>query len=237
MHLYITILGRIKMNIREKLLELTEPSYGDFQARLVPNIPREDIIGIRVPKIRALAKELKGSEDIKAFRRTLPHKYYEENLLHIISIEDIKDYEECMAEIKAFLPYMNCWAVTDNKVPKVLTKNRDRLITEVLNWIQSPESYICRFGLHMLMSQFLDEDFRTDYLKLASTVRSCEYYVNMMNAWLFATALAKKWDATIPYLENNRLDKWTHNMTIRKAIESYRITEEQKTYLRTLKIQ
>lgn len=223
------------MNIREKLLELTEPSYGDFQANIVPNIPRDEIIGIRVPKLRALAKELKGTDEIKAFRRELPHKYYEENLLHIYSIEDIKDYDECLAETERFLPYMNCWAVTDNRTPRAFMKNRDRLIGEVCRWIKSTETYTCRYGLHMLMSQYLDEDFKGEYLELASSVRSDEYYVNMMNAWLFATALAKQWDTTIPYIENNHLDKWTHNKTIQKSIESYRITPEQKSYLRTLK--
>ncbi|MCQ2525995.1 MAG: DNA alkylation repair protein [Lachnospiraceae bacterium] len=223
------------MDITKKLLSLKEEAYGDFQAKIVPNIERERIIGIRIPVLRQLAKELKGQPEVKEFFNMLPHKYYEENILHIILIEDIRDYEECMEEIEKFLPYMDCWAVTDDKIPKVLSKHREELIKSVYRWIQSKETYTCRYGLHMLMSQYLDDDFKPEYLEIAASVRSEEYYVNMMNAWCFATALAKQWDATIPYIEKNELDIWTHNKTIQKAIESYRVTKEHKEYLRTLK--
>lgn len=223
------------MDITKKLLSLKEEAYGDFQAKIVPNIERERIIGIRIPVLRQLAKELKGQPEVKEFFNMLPHKYYEENILHIILIEDIRDYEECMEEIEKFLPYMDCWAVTDDKIPKVLSKHREELIKSVYRWIQSKETYTCRYGLHMLMSQYLDDDFKPEYLEIAASVRSEEYYVNMMNAWYFATALAKQWDATIPYIEKNELDIWTHNKTIQKAIESYRVTKEHKEYLRTLK--
>ncbi|MCQ2493205.1 MAG: DNA alkylation repair protein [Lachnospiraceae bacterium] len=223
------------MNIRNELLALREEAYGDFQANIVPNIERERIIGIRIPVLRQLAKKLKGSPEVKEFFAALPHKYYEENILHIILIEDIKDYEECMAEIERFLPYMDCWAVTDDKVPKVLSKHRSELIKDVYRWVQSEEPYICRYGLHMLMSQYLDGDFKPEYHDLAADVRSEEYYVNMMNAWYFATALAKQWEATVPYIENNSLDVWTHNKTIQKAIESFRVSDEHKAYLRTLR--
>lgn len=223
------------MDITKKLLSLKEEAYGDFQAKIVPNIERERIIGIRIPVLRQLAKELKGQPEVKEFFNMLPHKYYEENILHIILIEDIMDYEECMEEIEKFLPYMDCWAVTDDKIPKVLSKHREELIKSVYRWIQSKETYTCRYGLHMLMSQYLDGDFKPEYLEIAASVRSEEYYVNMMNAWYFATALAKQWDATIPYIEKNELDIWTHNKTIQKAIESYRVTKEHKEYLRTLK--
>lgn len=223
------------MDITKKLLSLREEAYGDFQAKIVPNIERERIIGIRIPVLRQLAKELKGQPEVKEFFNMLPHKYYEENILHIILIEDIRDYEECMEEIEKFLPYMDCWAVTDDKIPKVLSKHREELIKSVYRWIQSKETYTCRYGLHMLMSQYLDDDFKPEYLEIAASVRSEEYYVNMMNAWYFATALAKQWDATIPYIEKNELDIWTHNKSIQKAIESYRVTKEHKEYLRTLK--
>lgn len=223
------------MDITKKLLSLKEEAYGDFQAKIVPNIERERIIGIRIPVLRQLAKELKGQPEVKEFFNMLPHKYYEENILHIILIEDIRDYEECMEEIEKFLPYMDCWAVTDDKIPKVLSKHREELIKSVYRWIQSKETYTCRYGLHMLMSQYLDDDFKPEYLEIAASVRSEEYYVNMMNAWYFATALAKQWDATIPYIEKNELDIWTHNKSIQKAIESYRVTKEHKEYLRTLK--
>lgn len=223
------------MDITKKLLSLKEEAYGDFQAKIVPNIERERIIGIRIPVLRQLAKELKGQPEVKEFFNMLPHRYYEENILHIILIEDIRDYEECMEEIEKFLPYMDCWAVTDDKIPKVLSKHREELIKSVYRWIQSKETYTCRYGLHMLMSQYLDDDFKPEYLEIAASVRSEEYYVNMMNAWYFATALAKQWDATIPYIEKNELDIWTHNKSIQKAIESYRVTKEHKEYLRTLK--
>lgn len=224
------------MNIRDELLALAEEAYGDFQSKIVPNIERERIIGIRIPVLRQLAKKLKNAPEVKSFFSSLPHKYYEENILHIILIEDIKDYNECMAEIERFLPYMDCWAVTDDKVPKVLAKHRDELIKDVYRWVQSKETYTCRYGLHMLMSQYLDADFKPEYLELAAGVRSEEYYVNMMNAWYFATALAKQWDATIPYIEKYKLDSWTHNKTIQKAIESFRVTDEHKAYLRSLRI-
>lgn len=223
------------MNIREEILSLKEEAYGDFQAALVPNIERERIIGVRIPILRGLAKRLKGLPEVKEFLHTLPHKYYEENLLHIILIEDIRSYDEVIEEIERFLPYMDCWAVTDDRVPKVVTKHRDELIGKVYEWVNSKETYTCRYGLHMLMSQYLDADFKPEYNELAATVCSDEYYVNMMNAWYFATALAKQWDATVPFIENNRLDMWTHNKAIQKAIESYRVTEEHKAYLRTLR--
>lgn len=223
------------MDITARLLELREPEYGDFQANIVPNIPREKIIGIRIPVLRQLAKELKGKPEVKVFFNTLPHEYYEENILHIILIEDIKDYDECLGEVEKFLPYMDCWAVTDDKIPKVFSKNRVELIENVYRWVQSDATYTCRYGLHMLMSQYLDEDFDPKYLELAAGVKSEEYYVNMMNAWYFATALAKQWDSAIPYIENNRLDVWTHNKTIQKSIESFRVSDEHKAYLRTLK--
>jgi len=223
------------MNIREELLSMSEPAYGDFQANIVPNIDRERIIGIRVPMLRQFAKKLKGTDEVKLFFKDLPHKYYEENILHIICLEDIKDYDECIAEVERFLPFMDCWAVTDDKPPKVYSGNRDRLIECVYRWIESKETYTCRYGLHTLMALYLDAEFKPEYNELAAQVRSDEYYVNMMIAWYFATALAKQWDATITYIENNRLDVWTHNKTIQKAIESFRVSDEHKNYLRTLK--
>lgn len=222
--------------VSAKLKESAEKEYADFQAKIVPNIPREEILGVRVPNIRALAGRIVKSVDFREFFKKLPHDYYEENMLHVILLEYVKDYDECLAEIERFLPYMNCWAVTDNRIPKILVKNRDRVIERVREWIKSDKPYICRYGVHMLMALYLDDAFRPEYNELVAIIRSEEYYVNMMKAWYFATALAKQWDATVPYIENRRLDDWTHNKTIQKAVESYRITDGQKAYLRTLKV-
>lgn len=220
---------------KDRLFELQDKKYAEFQAKLIPTIDKECIIGVRVPEIRKLAKQLFKEKNYEEFLRELPHKYYDEMLLHGLLIAEIKDYEICLREVNRFLPHVDNWAVCDILSPKVFGKNKEALLEQIKIWAASKEVYTCRFGMEMLMSHFLDGDFKPEYLELPAGVRSEEYYVNMMTAWFFATALAKQWEATIPYIEGGRLDVWTHNKTIQKARESYRITEEQKKYLNGLK--
>lgn len=224
------------MKIQEKLLALQDEKYKDFHSKLIPTISPETIIGIRMPVMRKLAKEYARDPESAEFLKQLPHTYYDENLLHALLVAEIKDYDTCVKEVERFLPYVDNWAVCDGFSPKVFCKNRDRLIEKVREWSASERPYTCRFGMGMLMIHFLDEDFRLEYLEIPAAVHSEEYYVNMMIAWFYATALAKQWDATIGYIEEHRLDPWTHNKTIQKARESYRITPEQKEYLKTLKV-
>ena len=222
--------------IRERLFALQDEKYGDFQSKLIPGLPREQVIGIRMPAMKKLAKELVNGEETNDFLKQLPHTYYDENVLHALLIASIKDYDACMEALETFLPYIDNWAVCDCLSPKVFQKHKTELLEKIKLWIPAEHPYICRFGMGMLMRWFLDEDFQPEYLEMPAAVRSGEYYVNMMTAWLFATALAKQWDAAIPYLEQKRLDPWTHNKTIQKARESYRITPGQKEYLKTLKL-
>ena len=224
------------MKAQELLFQLQDKGYRDFQSKLIPTIPVETIIGVRIPAIRKLAKEYgKDSESVE-FLKQLPHTYYDENILHALLVAEIKDYEVCVKEVERFLPYVDNWAVCDIFSPKVFRKNKDKLIDKVREWTASAPPYPCRFGMEMLMTHFLDEDFRVEYLEIPAAVHSEEYYVNMMIAWFYATALAKQWDAAVGYIEKKCLDPWTHNKTIQKARESYRITREQKEYLNTLKV-
>lgn len=223
------------MNVTERLFELQDKTYANFHSGLVPNVPREKIIGVRVPDARRLAKEYGKDPECRDFLRALPHKYYDENVLHGILLSGLKDYEECVQAVGEFLPYVDNWAVCDILSPKVFRQHRTELIAKVREWSASEKTYTCRFGLEMLMTHYLDEDFRPEYLEIPAGVCSEEYYVNMMIAWFFATALAKQWDAAIPYLRDNRLGAWVHNKTIQKARESFRITQEQKAYLKTLR--
>lgn len=224
------------MTIQERLFALQDGDYGDFHSSLLPGFPREYVIGIRVPVLRKFVKEYKKEEEAREFLTQLPHTYYEESMVHAFLIAEIKDYDTCIKAVEAFLPYINNWAVCDGLSPKVFKDHKPELLEKIKQWIPSDHSYTCRFGMGMLMRWFLDEDFRPEYLEMPAAVRSEEYYVNMMTAWFFATALAKQWDAAIPYLEKQALDPWTHNKTIQKARESFRITPEQKEYLKTLKI-
>lgn len=221
--------------IQERLFALRDEKYREFQRSLIPGLSKEKIIGIRMPAIRKLAKEFSKEEEAAAFLKQLPHTYYDENILHAFLIAGMKDYDACMEALEAFLPYIDNWAVCDSLSPKVFGKHKTELLQKIRLWILSGHTYTCRFGMGMLMRWFLDEDFRPEYLEMPAAVRSEKYYVNMMTAWFFATALAKQWDAAIPYLEQKRLDVWTHNKTIQKARESYRITPKQKEYLKTLK--
>ena len=214
---------------------MQDPVYRDFHSNLMPGIDKNTIIGIRTPQLRKFAKQLAQTEEAEQFLRQLPHQYYEENNLHMMLVAQIKDYERCLAEVERFLPYIDNWATCDLPVPKCFGKHKKELITVIRKWILSEKTYIVRYGIGLLLRLYLDADFDPAYLELVTAVRSEEYYVNMMIAWYLATALAKQWEATIPYLEERRLPEWVHRKTIQKAIESYRITKEQKEYLRSLR--
>ena len=224
------------MDIQKRLFELRDKDYALFQSRLVPDIDSELIIGVRVPTLRKFAKELKKNQGCEDFLKELPHKYYDENMLHGILISEMKDYIGCIERLNEFLPYIDNWAVCDTLSPKVFKKNKDTLLEEICTWSKSKKTYTCRFGIGMLMSHFLDEDFNKEYLKLPAGIKSKEYYVNMMLAWFFATALAKQWESTLPLFEEEKLDVWVHNKAIQKARESYRIDADKKAYLSSLKI-
>lgn len=223
------------MKIIDSLFELQDKKYAEFHSKLLPTLPKEVFIGVRVPDARKLAKEYIKADESKIFMQELPHKYYDENLLHGLMISEIKDYDLCLKELDLFLPYVDNWAVCDTISPKIFKKHRAELLHKIEEWAASEHVYTCRFGLEMLMSHFLDDDFKPEYLEIPASIRSLEYYVNMMIAWFFATALAKQWDSALPYLENRRLDTWVHDKTIRKACESYRISDEHKQFLKRLK--
>ena len=222
--------------IVKELFLLQDTQYADFQRRLIPNIAKNSIIGVRTPVLRNYAKKLAMQEDVNIFLSELPHKYFEENQLHAFVISGMKDFEECIAKLNVFLPFVDNWSTCDQISPKIFKKNREKLFTHIQNWLKDERTYRIRFAIGMLMEHFLDEDFDKQYLDIVAKIRSDEYYVNMMIAWYFATALAKQYNETLPYIEKQLLAAWTHNKTIQKAIESYRITAEQKMYLRELKI-
>ena len=224
-------------SIQKKLFELQDQEYAAFQRKLTPTVDPESFIGVRVPACRKLAKDLFQSDAaaVSEFLCILPHKYYDENMLHGLFISEIKDFEQCVNDLEAFLPYVDNWAVCDIMSPKCFQKHKAELLPLIQAWSESSEEYTIRFGLEMLMTHFLDDDFKLEYLDIAAAVKSDKYYVNMMIAWFFATALTKQWDSTISYIEKNRLDTWVHNKTIQKARESYRITDERKEYLLSLK--
>ena len=222
--------------VRGRLFELRDETNAAFMARLVPTLPPESVLGVRMPDCRALAKELCRMPDIGEFLTDLPHRYLDENNLHALILNEEKDCAAAVAAIDAFLPYVDNWATCDALRPKAFKKHPSALPDECRRWMRSGATYTVRFGIEMLMTHYLDADFRPEYLEEVSIIKSKEYYVSMMIAWYFATALAKQYEAAISYIEQRRLDQWTHNKTIRKAIESCRITEERKAYLRTLTI-
>ena len=223
------------MKVTEELFNLRDSEYAAFQAKLTPTIEPEKFIGVRLPVLRKFAKEYAKDPECVQFMSTLPHDYYDENLLHSVLITYIKDYDTCMQALEKFLPYVDNWAVCDTMSPKVLKKNKEALLLKIKEWVKSDKTYTIRFGVDMLMSFYLDDDFKPEYLEIPASIRSDEYYVNMMTAWYFATALAKQWDEAVKYIENRRLDRWTHNKAIQKSIESFRVTQEHKDYLRSLK--
>ena len=224
----------IKM-IREELFRLRDGKYRDFQSRLIPTAAPETIIGVRTPELRRFAKELMKRGNISPFLEALPHRYFDENQLHAFLLSELKDYGRCLEEVCRFLPYIDNWATCDQLSPKVFARHRGELIEEIRKWIRSGQTYTVRFGIGMLMQHFLDDGFDPVYPEMTASIRSDEYYVNMMIAWYFATALAKQYEAVLPFLEEKRLALWTHNKAIQKALESYRIKPEQKAYLRSLK--
>lgn len=226
----------IEEKIMSRLLQMQDLKYRDFQCRLLPTIDPNSIIGVRIPNLRKFAKELSKLPEADEFLNSLPHKYYDENNLHGLLIENIKDFDRTIAYLDSFLPYVDNWATCDIISPKHFKKHLPELLEKIHIWTLSEHTYTIRFGIEMLMNFYLDEYFSIEYPKLVARIKSDEYYVKMMIAWYFATALAKQYDAVLPYIEQNRLDSWTHNKAIQKAIESYRITDEQKAYLRTLKI-
>lgn len=225
----------INEEIINNLNSLSDSKYRDFQIKLIPGTASDQMIGVRTPDLRSYAKELSKRDDVSDFLNNLPHKYFDENQLHAFIISLLKDYDKCMVEVERFLPYVDNWATCDQMSPKIFKKSREKLLEKIRDWIVSDKTYTIRFGIKMLMEHFLDDDFDLQYPDMVASVRSEEYYVNMMIAWYFATALAKQYDSILPYIEEKRLDTWTHNKAIQKSIESYRITDDQKSYLRSLK--
>ena len=222
--------------IRERLFALQDEQYRDFQRKLIPTLDPERIIGVRMPQLRALARELRAAPRIDAFMRELPHAFMEEDILHGLFISDIRDYGECVAALHAFLPYVDNWATCDLLSPRAFKKHPPELTGQIERWIASDHVYTVRFGIGMLLHFYLDDAFDERQMALVAGVRSEEYYINMMIAWYFATALAKQRDAAMPYIRERRLSVWTHNKAIQKAIESYRVSDEDKAALRALRI-
>ena len=224
-----------KSKLYRKMYELQDLKYRDMQIRIIPTVEPESVIGVRTPELRAMAKELLKAGEYKDFLEDLPHKYFEENQLHAFIISGIKDLRECMEELEKFLPYVDNWATCDQMSPKIFKKHREVLFAHIKEWIRSDKTYTVRFGVGMLMEHFLDDDYAPKYPEMIAGLRSEEYYVNMMIAWYFATALAKQYESILPYIEQKRLDDWTHNKAIQKSLESRRIGDEQKLYLKSLK--
>jgi len=223
------------MTVYEELLKVKDDKYKEFQAKLVPNIDPGTILGVKTPEMRQIAKEVFNSKEKDAFLKDLPHKYYEENLVHFFIISMIKDFDECIREVETFLPYVDCWPVSDQATPRSFKKNHAKLLPYIKKWIKSKHLYTSRFGIRMLMNEFLGDEFKDEYAKLVASVKSDEYYLKMMVAWYFATALAKNYDETIKYIEERKLDDWVLKKTIQKAVESYRVTDEHKEYLKSFR--
>ena len=225
-----------KTDLHKKLYSLQDMKYRDMQIRIIPSINPESVIGVRTPELKRMATDVLKAGDYQEFLNELPHKFFEENQLQAFIISGIKDLNECMEELEKFLPYVDNWATCDQMSPKIFRKHRKELLTHIKKWIKAEKTYTVRFGVGMLMEHFLDEEFDPEYPAMVAEIRSEEYYVNMMIAWYFATALAKQYESVLPYLEQKRLDDWTHNKAIQKSLESRRITEEQKIYLKSLKL-
>ena len=222
-------------SIKNELFKLCDPDYKTFHQKLIPNIDPKLIIGVRTPALKKYANRLFGTEECSLFLKELPHEFYEENNLHAFLINKIKDFDVCIAEVEKFLPFIDNWATCDGLRPISFKNNAEKLLPCIENWLKSDREYTVRFGIEMLMCHYLDEHFDSKYLNLVASVKSDKYYVNMMIAWYFATALAKQWDQALPYLKQNKLDAWIHNKTIQKAVESYRITKQQKEFLKALR--
>lgn len=223
------------MTLYQRLLKEQDAAYRELLIKLVPNIPAETVLGVRTPALRAIAKAVYESPERDAFLASLPHWYYEENLIHFFVLAQMKDFDACVRAVDAFLPYVDCWPLSDQAAPKSFRKNRQKLLPHIRRWIASEHVYTARFGIRMLMNEFLDADFKEEYLALAASNPGEDYYLKMMVAWFFATALAKRYEETVPYFEARRLDEWVHKKAIQKAIESYRVTDEHKAYLKRLR--
>ena len=223
------------MSVYEKLLTVKDDEYREFQVKLVPNISPDSILGVRTPDMRKTAKEVSQSDERDSFLKELPHKYYEENLVHFFIISTIKDFDECIAAVETFLPYIDCWPVSDQSSPKVFKKNHNKLLPYIRKWIASDHVYTARFGIRMLMNEYLGDDFKEEYLELAASNKGEDYYLKMMVAWYFATALAKRYDESVKYIEERKLDEWVHKKAIQKAVESYRVSDEHKQYLKSFR--
>ncbi len=223
-------------SLQKQLFELQDLKYRDFHSKLLPGIDKEKIIGIRTPQLRKFAKEFAKTEEEVLFLQELPHTYYEENNLHMMLVSWMKDYGACLKEVRRFLPYIDNWATCDLPLPKCFEKHKTELLPEIQSWIMDTHTYTIRYGIGVLMRLYLDEAFLPEFPELVAQVRSEEYYVNMMIAWYMSTALAKQWETIIPYIEQKKLPEWVHRKTIQKAVESYRITPEQKAYLKTFRL-
>lgn len=223
-------------SLQKQLFELQDLKYRDFHSKLLPGIDKEKIIGIRTPQLRKFAKEFAKTKEADLFLQDLPHTYYEENNLHMMLVSWMKDYGACLKEVRRFLPYIDNWATCDLPLPKCFEKHKTELLPEIQSWIMDMHTYTIRYGIGVLMRLYLDEAFLPKFPELVAQVRSEEYYVNMMIAWYMATALAKQWETIIPYIEQKKLPEWVHRKTIQKAVESYRITPEQKAYLKTFRL-
>ena len=221
--------------IIDRLYSMQDLKYKDFNKNLTPNLNPDNMIGVRTPALRSYATELYKTGEYMDFLNELPHKYFEENQLHAFLIEKLKDYDECIEKVEQFLPYIDNWATGDQMNPKVLAKNKHDLLVHINKWLSSDKTYTIRYGIRMLMCHFLDEDFDPKYPKMISSIISDEYYVNMMIAWYFATALAKQYDSIIPYIENHIFSNWIHKKTIQKSVESYRISDDHKIYLKSFR--
>ena len=225
----------MKTSLQIELFSLQDLKYKEFHQKLMPTVDSDKVIGIRTPVLRKFAKGFSKREEAESFIKNLPHKYYEEDNLHAFLLEEIRDYESLIEELNKFLPFVDNWATCDMMRPKILKNHKIELLEDIKRWLNSKDTYTIRFAVNCLMLYYLEEDFKPEYLQWVKNIESQEYYINMVRAWYFATALAKQYDETVKILENNALNKWTHNKTIQKANESYRITKEQKEYLRTLK--
>ena len=220
------------MTIQESLMLYKDDKNAAFQAKLTPGVPTDTFLGVKTPNIRIIEKQFRNLPEKETFLNALPHKYFDENMLHGIFISNMKSYDSVISAVNKFLPYIDNWAVCDSLRPNVFKKEKNGLIELIRGWISSQKTYVCRFGVGMLMTYYLDGDFSPEYLAIPAAIHSDEYYINMMIAWFYATALAKRWEDSLPYIENGTLDSWVHNKTIQKACESYRISDERKAYLK-----
>ena len=223
--------------IKKFFKENADAEYAAFTSKIIPNVDPQAIIGVRTPALRAFAKTLKADEpQTQKFLASLPHKYFEENQLHGFIVSGIKDFDLCAAEVERFLPCIDNWATCDQTSPACFKKHKGELLPRVKKWIKSKHVYTARFAIVNLMRHFLDEEFDPEYLKIVAAVKSDEYYIKMVVAWFFAEALAKQWDAALPYIKAKRLEAWTHNKAIQKARESFRVSNDKKELLAGLKI-